>query len=285
MWIENQYVKHFNRLRGRDGSLFRSRFRSRMVDTEEYWFNVIRYIDANPVDAELCGRSSEYEFGSARMYCGERAAPWLSRSRIEQLVLRCARKLRFDVADYERLFGSGLGADERWIVERRLERGTANRGGEELGNELLQSAPEHVLEWLRSCALLADGGSIGLTLAAPAQVERQVLRLCGVEADSVGLIRTRIDRRWRSLEAGLLRDLCGLTLHEISIRTGVSSSAAWKLCNRHVERLRMDAGYAVAASRAIRGIQEEGRAARPDCTDGWRVGSVGSASIASAGSG
>src|SRR6187399_975870 len=109
MWIENQYVKKFNRLRGRDGSLFRSRFRSRIVDSDEYWFNVIRYIDANPVDAQLCRRAAEYEFGSARMYCGQRSAPWLSRASIEQTVVQCARKPKFDAADYERLFGSGLG--------------------------------------------------------------------------------------------------------------------------------------------------------------------------------
>ncbi len=264
MWIENQYVKHFNRLRGRDGSLFRSRFRSRIVDTEEYWFNVIRYVDANPVDAELCPRPSEYEFGSARMYCGGRSAPWLSRSSVEQMVMRCARMPRFEPADYERLFGAGLGADERWVIERRLERGSANRGGEERGNELLQAAPDHVLEWLRSCARLADGGSIGLTLAAPAQVERQLLRLGGVEGDRARPVRTRVARPWRSLEAGLLRDLCGLTLHEISMRTQVSCTAVWKLCNRHSQRLRLDPAYAAVTSRVVGAIQEEHRGALPE---------------------
>src|SRR5258707_2098618 len=88
MWIENRYVKQFNKLRDRDGSLFGSRFRSRIVDTEEYWFNVIRYIDANPVDAGLCTRPAEYEFGSARMYCGGRSAPWLERASVEQTVVR-----------------------------------------------------------------------------------------------------------------------------------------------------------------------------------------------------
>jgi REP element-mobilizing transposase RayT len=269
MWIENQYVKHFNRLRERDGSLFRSRFRSRIVDTEEYWFNVIRYIDANPVDAELCRRSSEYEFGSARMYCGQRSAPWLSRYSVEQTVMRCARKPRFEAGDYERLFGLGPGVDDRWILERRLERGTANRGGEERGNELLHAAPAHVLDWLRSCAKLADGGSIGLTLAAPAQVERQLLRLTGAEPDACCPARTRIARPWRSLEAGLLRDLCGLTLHEISMRTQVSCTAVWKLCNRHSERLGSDGAYAEAAARVVGGIQEERRRSSPGWADGW----------------
>jgi len=259
MWIENQYVKQFNRLRGRDGSLFRSRFRSRMVDTEEYWFNVIRYIDANSVDAKLCARSSEYEFGSAKMYCGGRSAPWLSRCSVEEMVMRCARKPRFERTDYERVLGTSLGADERWILERRLDRGTANRRGDERGNELLEAAPDHVVDWLRSCARLADGGSIGLILAAPTEVERQILRVIDANSEATHTTPIRIARPWRSLEAGLLRDLCGLTLHEIATRREISCTAVWKLCNRHAERLRSDATYAMVAARVVGAIQVERR--------------------------
>jgi predicted DNA-binding protein (UPF0251 family) len=154
-----------------------------------------------------------------------------------------------------------LGTDERWILERRLERGAANQEETVPGNELLQAAPDHVLEWLRSCALLADGGGIGLTLAAPAQVERQLLRLGGSEAGDSSPSPERIARPWRSLEAGLLRDLCGLTLHEIAERTQVSATAVWKLCKRHADRLRDDAAYAAAASRVVAGVQTEQRAA------------------------
>ena len=45
------------------------------------------HIDANPVDAKLCGRAAEYEFGSARMYCGQRkrSRPELSRLKSENV--------------------------------------------------------------------------------------------------------------------------------------------------------------------------------------------------------
>ncbi len=245
MWIENRYVKHFNRLRGRDGSLFRSRFRSRLIDTEEYWFNVIRYIDANPVDAGLCARAGDYEFGSARMYCGSRSAPWLSRER------------SFEPADYEWLFGSRLDPDEFWIIERRLERGTPNRHGDERGNELLHAAPAHVIAWLRSRAELADGGSIGLTLAAPAQVERLV-RISTSPGEGGATGRGQLAAAaWRSLEAGLLREFCGLTYDEAAARMRISGTAVWKLCKRHRELLSSDACYAESASRVVRDLQRE----------------------------
>ena len=259
MWIENQYVKHFNRLRGRDGSLFRSRFRSRLVDTEEYWFNVVRYIDFNPVDARLCTRSAEYEFGSARMYCGGRRAPWLESGSIEKTVIRSSRTERFDPADYERLFGSRLDADERWVLERRIERGTPNRGGEECGNELLHLAPEHVLDWLRRRARLADGLGVGLTLAAPALVER-VVRTQAVE-DPGWCCRgaPKGTRAWRTLEVGFLRQFCGLSLQEIADREGISRSGAWLHCRRHCAWLAGDALYGERAERVIGRLRQGSR--------------------------
>ncbi|MBK7644706.1 MAG: transposase [Planctomycetes bacterium] len=259
MWIENRYVKHFNRLRDRDGSLFGSRFRSRLIDTDEYWFNVVRYIDANPVDAKLCAHPAEYEFGSARMYCGSRSAPWLTRDAIETTVMRLTRTKAFERANYERLFCSGIEPDERWIIERRMQRGGPNCGGEELGNELLFAAPEHVLKWLQARAEMADGGAVGLTLASPAQIERHVRRVTGADSAWCGPSRAGGFPAWRTLEAGLLRQMAGLKLEEAAARMQVSCSGLWKMCHRHAERLSGDARYADGVRSVVRELQRERR--------------------------
>jgi hypothetical protein len=275
MWIENRYVKYFNRLRDRDGSLFRSRFRSRIVDTEEYWFNVIRYIDANPVEAGVCARPAAYEFGSARMYCGARTAPWLERSSVERTVTQVSRTRAFEAADYERLFGSHLDPDERWILERRIERGTPNRGGGERGNELLDLAPDYVLVWLRERAELADGGSIGLTLAAPAQVERVVRTRAAADPGWCCRNAPKGTRAWRTLEIGFLRQLCGLSLQEIADRTQLSRSGAWLHCRRHLEWLAGDTRYAERASSVVSDLRPGPRPATVgDRTGGIVVGCV-----------
>jgi len=257
MWIENQYVKYFNRLRGRDGSLFRSRFRSRIVDTQEYWFNVVRYIDANPIEAKLCSRAAEFEFGSARMYCGSRSAPWLERASVEGVVKRLARARTFQAADYERLFGSRLDPDETWILERRIARGSPNRGGEERGNELLQAASGHVLDWLRSRAQLADGSSIGLTLAAPGQIERQVQRISAVDPHWRCLKGPQSASAWRTLELGLLRQLCGMSLQEIAVRKELSRTAVWVHDSRHAKCLEKDALYIERVSNVVEAVRRE----------------------------
>jgi len=261
MRVEYRYVKRFNRLRDRDGSLFRSRFRSRIVDSDEYWFNVVRYIDANAVEARLCTRPAEYEFGSARMYSGERSAPWLERSAIELTVRRAKRAARFQAADYERVFGVALDPEERWVVERRIETGGPNSDGTERGNELLHAAPAHVLRWLQSRAALADGGRVGLTLVAPAQVQRALRAESRREPDWTFSRGRRHMSAWPAVEAGLLRELCGLTLQEIADATGSSRSGAWVRCTAHADGLATDPAYEQRVERVVRALGEAGCAA------------------------
>lgn len=261
MRVEYRYVKRFNRLRERDGSLFRSRFRSRIVDSDEYWFNVIRYIDANAVDAGLCARPAEYEFGSARMYAGTGSARWLERSQVERTVRKLRRVEAFSAADYERLFGTALDPEERWILERRIEQGGPSTAGEERGNELLRAAPNHVLRWLRSRAELADGGGLGLALAAPAQVQRAV----SAESSREPAWSCRRGRKrpaaWPVLEAALLRNLCGLTLQEIAELMRISRTSAWGYCSCHSQWLVADPSYAERVERVVGAMGMERRAA------------------------
>ncbi len=254
MRIEYRYVRHFNRLRERDGSLFRSRFRSRIIDSDEYWGNVIRYIDANAVEAGLCSRPAEYEFASARNYLTGRACPWLERSQIERTVRWTCRAQTFHASDYERLFGTAPDAEERWILERRLEQGGPNDGGLGSGSELLLAAPEHVRRWLAERTELADGGRTGLVLAAPARIRQAVGDAAGLDPDPPEDRRRR--SCWQTIEIGLLRQLSGLTLREIAESNRVSRSCAWQQLVRHAERLAGDADYGRRVEEVVRRVGE-----------------------------
>lgn len=255
MRVEYRYVKRFNRLRDRDGSLFRSRFRSRIVDSDDYWFNVIRYIDANAVEAGLCSRSVEYEFGSARWFAGAKGAPWLERSEVEETVRRARRAVEFTPQDYESVFGRSLDPDERWILERRIETGNPNDGGSGSGDELLRAAPDHVLKWLRSRAELADGGPVGLTLAAPAQVRRAVRKVSSADPEWTCRNGRKRVSGWPVVEAGLLRELCGLTLREIAELTEISRSGVWVRCASHSAWLASRGEYGSRVEAAVRALR------------------------------
>jgi len=78
--IQNRYSRWFNRSRKRDGPLFRSRFRSKRVDSFGYRWQLVRYIDANPVMARLVEDPRSYPHGSASMYQSPIGPRWLERS-------------------------------------------------------------------------------------------------------------------------------------------------------------------------------------------------------------
>ncbi len=77
--VVNEFVRWFNRARRRDGALFRGPFKGRRIDDSDYWCNVLRYIDLNPVRAGLCKLPSDHPFGSARAYRYGAGPQWLSR--------------------------------------------------------------------------------------------------------------------------------------------------------------------------------------------------------------
>jgi putative transposase len=61
--LHTQYV---NRNYGRSGSLWEGRFRSCLVQSEQYLLGCYRYIEANPVRAALCRHPRDYAWSSYR---------------------------------------------------------------------------------------------------------------------------------------------------------------------------------------------------------------------------
>jgi REP element-mobilizing transposase RayT len=77
-FLKARYTRLFNDRHGRDGPLFRGRYWSTLVETEQYLAAVSRYIHRNAV-AIVGDRIVDYPWSSYPVYQGARAAePWLS---------------------------------------------------------------------------------------------------------------------------------------------------------------------------------------------------------------
>src|SRR5690348_2645525 len=81
------YTQLFNRSQKKDGSLFRGRYRAKLIDEDCYQLIVSRYIHLNPVDANLVSHPGDYQWSSYRAYLELESTPtWLSKNIIlEQL--------------------------------------------------------------------------------------------------------------------------------------------------------------------------------------------------------
>ena len=64
--VATRYVGYFNRCHERTGGLFEGRFKSTVIDTDEYWFTCMRYVELNPVRAGLVGDPADYRWSSYR---------------------------------------------------------------------------------------------------------------------------------------------------------------------------------------------------------------------------
>ena len=69
--IAGSYVFYYNRKYGRDGHLFKERFKSEPVNDMTYFTTLLRYIHQNPVKAGIVENVKDYEYSSWGEYTGD----------------------------------------------------------------------------------------------------------------------------------------------------------------------------------------------------------------------
>ena len=77
-----RYTQYINRRYKRIGHLFQGRFKSILVDDEEYLKELVRYIHLNPVRARLVSDPRQYIWSSYRAYMKLDEYSWLNKNRI-----------------------------------------------------------------------------------------------------------------------------------------------------------------------------------------------------------
>jgi REP element-mobilizing transposase RayT len=79
--INGAYTTYFNLKRSRAGHLFQGRYKSVLVDIDEYAKELSRYIHLNPVRAKMVEFPEAYEWSSYAYYIGKKKSPeWLQRN-------------------------------------------------------------------------------------------------------------------------------------------------------------------------------------------------------------
>lgn len=85
--INGAYTSYFNAKHTRVGHLFQGRYRSILVDVDEYCLTLSRYIHMNPVKEGLSSKPLEYEWSSYRYFLNEQISEkWLNTSFLLALV-------------------------------------------------------------------------------------------------------------------------------------------------------------------------------------------------------
>ncbi len=62
--LANRYVRYYNATRNRTGTIWEGRFKSCLIDSENYLFTLYRYIEMNPVKANMVENIADYPWSS-----------------------------------------------------------------------------------------------------------------------------------------------------------------------------------------------------------------------------
>jgi REP element-mobilizing transposase RayT len=73
--LNGVYTQRFNKINHCDGQLFRGRFKSMLVDADNYLLELLRYIHRNPLESGIVDNINTYTWSSHKAYLSE-AKTW-----------------------------------------------------------------------------------------------------------------------------------------------------------------------------------------------------------------
>ena len=76
--IAMRYSRHRHKSLNTTGHLFERRYRAKLVDVDEYFLTLLRYVHLNPVKARIVRDPAEYPWSSHRAYLGMESILWLT---------------------------------------------------------------------------------------------------------------------------------------------------------------------------------------------------------------
>ncbi len=82
--LGRRYVQYFNATHDRTGTLWEGRYRATLIESETYFLTCSRYIELNPVRAEMVRHPREYRWSSYHYHAEGKADPLLTPHSIYQ---------------------------------------------------------------------------------------------------------------------------------------------------------------------------------------------------------
>ncbi len=76
--LGQRYVKYFNRKYQRTGTLWGGRYRAILIRDERYWLTCLRYVELNPLRAQLVRAPELYRWSSYRTHAFGTRSRWLA---------------------------------------------------------------------------------------------------------------------------------------------------------------------------------------------------------------
>ncbi len=100
--MANKYVRYFNAIYKRTGTIWEGRFKSCLVDSEHYLFTLYKYIEMNPVNANMVKDVEDYQWSSYRHHALGQADSLITE---HKLYLDLGKSIKQRCESYKQVFG------------------------------------------------------------------------------------------------------------------------------------------------------------------------------------
>ena len=221
--LDGIYTQRFNRSHHRDGPLFRGRYRGLLIDAEEYFLAVVRYIHRNAVDAGVVSSLGGYRWSSHGGYLdGTRCPGWLGRQEALSWFGRGGEALR----EYRNFVGLEVEEELRRFYRQGCQGPILG------GKEFIRWVKEKVGEGARVRQEVPESRKVfGYELE---EILRAVARVYGVGVGKLRKKRRGRENEARGMAIYLCRALGGHKLLDIGNVIGLEnypsvSSAYWSM--------------------------------------------------------
>ena len=135
-YIGRRYVPYINHKYGKSGSIWEGRYKASLVQAEEYFLTVMRYIELNPVRAGMVAAPGHYRWSSFCHNAGIREISFI-RPHPAYLALGGSKAQRFNA--YQALFNGHIDAEVMTQISDAWQTGTP------LGNDIFRDKVEKQL--------------------------------------------------------------------------------------------------------------------------------------------
>ncbi len=136
-WVGRYYVPYFNHKYQRMGTLWQGRYRTSVIESERYFMTCLRYIELNPVRAELVADPAQYAWSSYAHHSGAKIDPYIT----EHPLFWSLGNTPFErEAAYKALTEQALAIEEMQALQDASEKGWA------LGSEQFKSGLERQIQ-------------------------------------------------------------------------------------------------------------------------------------------
>ena len=132
-----RYVPYINHRYGLSGSIWEGRFKASLIDSDTYLLACMRYIEMNPVRANMVEQAGQYKWSSYRKNALGQGGAWLEAHDLYRALARTKDKR---LVNYQALFESGFGRDALNDIDKAWQTGTP------LGGDHFKAMIEKVLQ-------------------------------------------------------------------------------------------------------------------------------------------